>query len=391
MSSGSNWETIPAATARSRAWAAFGGGLALALQGRNDAAVAVARRGCDVENDVDGLLRYLIAYGEINALTAAGDFETAEIRSADIVRISSPVQYLAWGLANVLGGKVEVARGRFPETVSRMEQTVAALTSESAASWSFPARLLLAQSYCALRRVEAGAKMVAELRIRYGRHVAVFGPQLRVTEAWLAAAEGNVSAAIDLALEAAELALRSGQTGIEMTALHDAIRFGDRTSLQRLVDVCGQVDGRLAEIYSAAATALLDRDADGIYSAAQQFEEIGSLLSAADTAAQAAVLFEAKDDRRATTEAAAMADRLATACGGIKTPALILAANPLPLSTREREIANLVAAGPSNREIAERLTVSARTVEGHIYRACIKLDVSDREGLAALIRDGKSR
>jgi DNA-binding CsgD family transcriptional regulator len=130
---------------------------------------------------------------------------------------------------------------------------------------------------------------------------------------------------------------------------------------------------------------------DGIYSAAQQFEEIGSLLSAADTAAQAAVLFEAKDDRRATTEAAAMADRLATACGGIKTPALILAANPLPLSTREREIANLVAARLSNREIAERLTVSARTVEGHIYRACIKLDVSDREGLAALIRDGKSR
>jgi DNA-binding NarL/FixJ family response regulator len=371
------------------AWAAFGGGLALALQGRNAAAVAVARRGRDVENDVDGLLRYLIAFGEINALTATGDFETAEIRSADIVRISSPGQYLAWGLANVLGGKVEVARGRFPETVSRMEQTVAALTSESAASWSFPARLLLAQSYCALGRVEAGAKMVAELRTRYGRHVAVFGPQLRVTESWLAAAEGNVSTAIDLALEAAELAQRSGQSGIEMTALHDAIRFGDRTSLQRLVEVCTQVDGRLAELYSATATALLDRDADGIYAAAQQFEQIGALLSAADTAAQAAVLFEARDNRRATTEAAAMADRLATACGGIRTPALILAANPLPLSTREREIANLVAAGLSNREIADRLTVSARTVEGHIYRACIKLDVSDREALATLIRDGR--
>jgi len=33
--------------------------------------------------------------------------------------------------------------------------------------------------------------------------------------------------------------------------------------------------------------------------------------------------------------------------------------------------------------------VSARTVEGHIYRACIKLDVSDREQLAAVIRHGK--
>jgi DNA-binding CsgD family transcriptional regulator len=67
---------------------------------------------------------------------------------------------------------------------------------------------------------------------------------------------------------------------------------------------------------------------------------------------------------------------------------LDLAAHPLPLTVREREIANLVAAGLSNREIAERLTVSVRTVEGHLYRACIKLDISDREELAALIRGG---
>jgi len=32
--------------------------------------------------------------------------------------------------------------------------------------------------------------------------------------------------------------------------------------------------------------------------------------------------------------------------------------------------------------------VSTRTVEGHIYRACIKVDVSDREGLAVLVSRG---
>jgi DNA-binding NarL/FixJ family response regulator len=202
---------------------------------------------------------------------------------------------------------------------------------------------------------------------------------------------GRRGAAIDLTLAAADLAKQSGQNGIEMAALHDAIQFGDRTSLQRLVDVCAQVDGQLAPVHAAAATALLNRDADGMYAAAQQFEQIGAMLSAADTAAQAAVLFDARDNRRTTTEAAALADRLAAACGGIKTPALILAANPLPLNTREREIANLVAAGLSNREIAERLTVSTRTVEGHIYRACIKLDASDRDALADLIRGGKHR
>ena len=58
---------------------------------------------------------------------------------------------------------------------------------------------------------------------------------------------------------------------------------------------------------------------------------------------------------------------------------------PLPVTSREREIASLIAAGLSNREIAERLTVSVRTVEGHIYRACIKLDVTDRDELGNIV------
>ena len=163
--------------------------MALAYMGRRDEVIAVAERGYAVESEVDGLLRYLTAFGEVRALALAGEFAAAAQRSAGIMEISSAGQYLAWGLANVLVGTVDLARGHFAETVTRMEQTVAALTSESAASWSFPARLLLAQSYCVLGRVEPGAKMVAEVRTRYGRHVAVFGPQLRIAEAWLAAAE----------------------------------------------------------------------------------------------------------------------------------------------------------------------------------------------------------
>ena len=46
----------------------------------------------------------------------------------------------------------------------------------------------------------------------------------------------------------------------------------------------------------------------------------------------------------------------------------------------------MAASGLSNREIAEGLTVSVRTVEGHIYRACIKLDVADRDELAKIVR-----
>ena len=91
------------------------------------------------------------------------------------------------------------------------------------------------------------------------------------------------------------MAAESGQRAIEMLALHDAVRFGDRDSLPRLVEVASGVYGRLAPVIAAHAQALMDRDADAIYSAATEFEEIGSLLSAADAAAQAAVAFEAAE------------------------------------------------------------------------------------------------
>jgi DNA-binding CsgD family transcriptional regulator len=379
----------PAASPPAIEWAVFGGALAAALTGRAGDAAAIVTRGREIEHKVDGLLRYLAAYGQIRALTLVGDFDTAEARSGDIVQVSSPGQYLAWGMANVLVGTVEVARGRFTVAAPRMEETVAALAAESAASWSFPAGMLLAQSHCVLGHVDSGAKTVAELRSRVDRHVAVFEPQFRLVEAWLAAAQGHVSGAISCALEAADLAKASGQRAVEMLALHDAARFGDLSSLHRLVDVAASIGGRLAAVHVTYAEALLASDAAKVLDAAGQFEAVGVLLSAADAAAQAAVLFRAADDRRHAMEAAATADRLAAACGGVHTPALEIASQPLPLSPREREIANFVAQGLSNRDIADRLVVSPRTVEGHIYRACIKLDVTDREGLGIVIRQAR--
>lgn len=44
----------------------------------------------------------------------------------------------------------------------------------------------------------------------------------------------------------------------------------------------------------------------------------------------------------------------------------------------------MAGAGRTNREIAGRLGVSVRTVEGHFYRASAKLGVPGRIGLARL-------
>jgi DNA-binding CsgD family transcriptional regulator len=54
-----------------------------------------------------------------------------------------------------------------------------------------------------------------------------------------------------------------------------------------------------------------------------------------------------------------------------------------PLSPREREVADLVVQALSNRQIADRLVLSERTVESHVRNILIKLGVSNRTQLIA--------
>lgn len=53
------------------------------------------------------------------------------------------------------------------------------------------------------------------------------------------------------------------------------------------------------------------------------------------------------------------------------------------LTVREREVATLIAQGLSNREIAERLTISERTAERHVANIMLKLDCNARTQIAA--------
>ncbi|MDQ3789338.1 MAG: response regulator transcription factor, partial [Actinomycetota bacterium] len=53
------------------------------------------------------------------------------------------------------------------------------------------------------------------------------------------------------------------------------------------------------------------------------------------------------------------------------------------LSPRERQVAELVSHGCTNRQIAEQLFVTEKTVETHLSRIFTKLGVSSRAALAA--------
>ena len=55
------------------------------------------------------------------------------------------------------------------------------------------------------------------------------------------------------------------------------------------------------------------------------------------------------------------------------------------LTSREAEVASLVADGLRNREISERLNLSAHTVKNYLYRVYEKLGISSRVELTTRV------
>jgi DNA-binding CsgD family transcriptional regulator len=202
--------------------------------------------------------------------------------------------------------------------------------------------------------------------------------------AWVVAARGRTSHAQELARDAAEFACTRGQYGREVVCLQTAIQFGDRHTADRLAELATVIDAPRAQLAARWAVALADHDGDGLLTVSAGLETMGDRIAAADAAAHASLAFRRENRRGAALAASGRADRLVTDCAA-STPATRAATMRLPLSDREREIATLISQGLSNSEIAQILTLSVRTVEGHIYRACARVGTATRAELAQLI------
>jgi DNA-binding CsgD family transcriptional regulator len=57
-----------------------------------------------------------------------------------------------------------------------------------------------------------------------------------------------------------------------------------------------------------------------------------------------------------------------------------------PVSSQERRVAELAADGKTTKEIAAQLSISARTVDGHLYRLFRKLGITSRAGLSKALQ-----
>ncbi|MFB4316907.1 LuxR C-terminal-related transcriptional regulator [Actinomadura sp. 21ATH] len=203
---------------------------------------------------------------------------------------------------------------------------------------------------------------------------------------WVLAARGDDAAAVTAALAAAEDAERHGLRGYTMFALHDAVRLGAAGTVpERLRALAAEMDGPLPPLCARHAGAAAASDGDALMAVSGEFERLGTLLYAAEAAAQAAGAYEAAGRDRPAAAALAGARALAGRCPGARTPALAALAAP-ELTGRQRQIARLAAQGLSNREIAARLDISMRTVGNHLVTIYERLGVTGRDELAELYR-----
>ncbi|MGB7112657.1 MAG: LuxR family transcriptional regulator, partial [Mycobacterium sp.] len=331
-------------------WAAVPTCWALALAGRFGDVHRVAEAGLRAAAlaQPGGLPR--IGLAEVMALTAVGDYPAAERAR----------EHHAAGVLeadDAMHGLVCLARGALPSACAAFHDSMSAMSAGFTSVWSMPVAAWWAQAEGARGDGEAAAAVLRRSEDAYGPHLAVFLPELELARAWERASVGQTMAAQTHAVRAAQIARQSGMYAVEMSALHTAVRFDDRSQTERLAELAKTLNTPLAEAIAEHARGLANHDGDLLDAAADRFADMGAVALAADAAAQAAREHAHTGHRGKELKSSARAHWLAGQ-GEVRTPAVAAAARPLPISDREREIAMLVVAGWSNREVADRLVVS---------------------------------
>jgi DNA-binding NarL/FixJ family response regulator len=206
-------------------------------------------------------------------------------------------------------------------------------------------------------------------------------PWIARGRAWAKLAAAEPPPAQELLLEAA---VELGWAPVyEAELRYEAMRAGKPAreltpELRRLRRRC---DAPLTSAYAEHVTARAESDAPGMLKAAESFAALGATRYASEAAAHAAAAFAAEGRQDSARRAAARSRELQPVEQGAGLPPIAgIDDAAIELTPREAQTVELAARGLTNTEIADRLVLSRRTVETHIYRAMRKLGISDRRG-----------
>jgi DNA-binding CsgD family transcriptional regulator len=298
---------------------------------------------------------------------AVGD-AAADARAALDFKLSSatPVAGVLWALAPLVDALVEADRPDAAEAAIRSAgvDVPPEHTLISAMFLQSRARLRLAQE----RPADAGTDL-DEAAARFAE-LDISHPAIAT---WRADAVGVLLAldrradATRLAREHLVLAERAGVPGALCAALRAGALLappGRRVELlERAVRVTADAPARLQHAYALYDLGCALRRANRRTEAREPLRGALDLADAGGAARLAA---------RALIELHAAGAR----------PRRTALRGPTALTTAERQVASLAANGYTNRQIAQRLTLSRRTIETHLAHAYRKLDIRSRAELA---------
>lgn len=329
------------------------------------------------------------ATGLVAAAHAAGDWAAVEDALTRYLTVSNAGLICAGAAAECARGLALVRRGQFREAWQHLVVAVDGLRERD------PQRVLpFAEALAAYAGARAGEQAEAEDLVREAaaRGCPAAGFLAPLAELFVAAAAHALVPDTRRRRALARLVAEAeGGARLDVALQAELLWFeaGARDRIGRLARVGAAVEGQWAEAAAALAGALADGDAEALMAAGEQLASQGYERYARECFAEASKAFD-RALRRSDARAAWVRK---TECDGVLGDEGGPGADvdPRMLTKREREIASYAVAGLSDREIADRLTVSVRTVEGHLYRAYAKLGVTSREQLASSLGRGRPR
>ncbi len=180
-----------------------------------------------------------------------------------------------------------------------------------------------------------------------------------------------------------EVSARGGML-LELLAL--CWDLGDHSVIPLVQNLAGNVQGRWAAALLTLAEHWESADGDALMEMAARLETEGFVNVAREAYARASSVLEAVGERRRSRQAVALREKCDHELGErFREGQFIAAAPTVHLTRREQDIVELAVQGLTDREIAQRLMVSVRTVEGHLYRTYVKLGVRSRDELSSAL------
>lgn len=313
---------------------------------------------------------------------AWGELETwATAALTDGVRLGSRAAAGRGALA--LGG-LRFSQGRFIEAGRWLAEAELQLEQHDAGGLLAITNSMQVGVACFTGNHDTVGPALARCRAAVGEHVPLANqlPYVARAEGWAVLAAGDPPRAQQLFLKAAGQLRERPLYAARLT--YEALRAGTpaRRVARDLQALAGRCDAPLTAAYAAHATARVAEDGNALKAVVDTMEAIGALRYATEIAADAASAYHRAGFEDSARRAAARCRELhARGDGGTLPPIVGVDELATTLTSRERQLVDLASRGLTNPQIADRLVLSVRTVESHLYHAMQKLGVSNRQDL----------